>query len=428
MKTVYFIFFCFCIAIAYCICFEFFLCASILFLLSQSIIGLYWLHRVNGGFYFQDIRVFFICTYSLYSIFLPLVELFGLLSLFENLMPQVTLLYASGLFGFNLVNMLRPIQLKNNISQKSKIPGVTFILVALFCLVAFSFIYMKLSGIAIFNFSEMSSRTELGQKISQLWIVVTFLVVLVINLLVFYFKKLTSIQRIYFLVIVLFYFIFQISLGNRREIATILFFICSYYLVYKKKRINISFLILALVLFVLSFYVTIYRDENVKALAASDAFKIVLASNEFVYPIQTTAYIISDSWNLRFGMTYVILPLQILIPRFIYPNKPSTLGGEFIEKTFGDNYMGFAYTPVSEAYLNFGVIGPFIMMSILAYIFTFIIKKGHNGLGFYYFLLYSFVFDFCRGDFSSIFYALLITYVLGYRFFNYLLAVKIKIK
>ena len=68
MKTVYFIFFCFCIAIAYCICFEFFLCASILFLLSQSIIGLYWLHRINGGFYFQDIRVFFICTYSLYSI------------------------------------------------------------------------------------------------------------------------------------------------------------------------------------------------------------------------------------------------------------------------------------------------------------------------------------------------------------------------
>lgn len=215
MKTVYFIFFCFCIAIAYCICFEFFLCASILFLLSQSIIGLYWLHRVNGGFYFQDIRVFFICTYSLYSIFLPLVELFGLLSLFENLMPQVTLLYASGLFGFNLVNMLRPIQLKNNISQKSKIPGVTFILVALFCLVAFSFIYMKLSGIAIFNFSEMSSRTELGQKISQLWIVVTFLVVLVINLLVFYFKKLTSIQRIYFLVIVLFYFRFLSVRLNR---------------------------------------------------------------------------------------------------------------------------------------------------------------------------------------------------------------------
>ena len=208
MKTVYFIFFCFCIAIAYCICFEFFLCASILFLLSQSIIGLYWLHRINGGFYFQDIRVFFICTYSLYSIFLPLVELFGLLSLFENLMPQVTLLYASGLFGFNLVNMLRPIQLKNSISQKSKIPGVTFILVALFCLVAFSFIYMKLSGIAIFNFSEMSSRTELGQKISQLWIVVTFLVGLVINLLVFYFKKLTHIQKIYFLVIVLFYFRF----------------------------------------------------------------------------------------------------------------------------------------------------------------------------------------------------------------------------
>ena len=158
-------------------------------------------------------------------------------------------------------------------------------------------------------------------------------------------------------------------------------------------------------------------------MAASDAFKIVLASNEFVYPIQTTAYIINDSWNLRFGMTYIILPLQILIPRFIYPNKPSTLGGEFIEKTFGDNYMGFAYTPVSEAYLNFGVIGPFIMMSILAYIFTLIIKKGHNGLGFYYFLLYSFVFDFCRGDFSSIFYALLITYVLGYRFFNYLLAI-----
>ncbi len=64
-------------------------------------------------------------------------------------------------------------------------------------------------------------------------------------------------------------------------------------------------------------------------------------------------------WDYRFGSTYTLLPVQIAIPRAIYPNKPPTLGTEFIYKIMGPGGQGYAYTPVTEAYLNFWYIGPY---------------------------------------------------------------------
>ena len=103
------------------------------------------------------------------------------------------------------------------------------------------------------------------------------------------------------------------------------------------------------------------RDASTRDMTGNEAVQMALQSNEFVYPMQTTYYTIKDYWSYRFGSTYLILPVQVLIPRAIYPGKPDSLGSEFVKKTFGPDWMAFAYTPVTEAYLNGGCLGIIIV-------------------------------------------------------------------
>ena len=427
MKKIYLILIIFGLLIAYAIFKEDLLLISFIFLISQSIIGILWLNKVNKGMFFQDFRVFFICTYSLYAIFLPMTSLAGLISIFKDEMTSITFLYGSGLFGFNLINFLYPTKWENKIEEIKRPRGTDTILALLFVLIAYSVYYMHSAGISIFSLGNMSSRTELGKAISQLWIIITFITIVTTNYLIYLFPNLNKKQKIIFLTLIVTYCFFQISLGNRREISTILFFCFAYYLTQKKTNLKLKYIFVLLVMFIGSFYVTIIRDENVRSLTSNEAFEVVLVSNEFIYPIQTTGYIIKDNWDFRFGSTYFLLPIQVLIPRAIYPGKPATLGAEFVEKTFGSDYMGFAYTPISEAFLNFGYMGPFLVMSVLGMFFIIILKKRQNGLDFKYFLLYCFVFDFCRGDFSSVFYALFVTYIVGYHIIKYVSSKKINI-
>lgn len=427
MKNIYLILIVFGLLMSYAIFKEDTLLISFLFLISQSALGILWLNKINKGMFFQDFRVFFICTYSLYAVFLPLTSLAGLISIFKDEMSSITFLYGSGLLGFNVINMLYPTKWENKIKEIRLPRGTDTILAFLFLLIAYSVYYMHSAGISVFSLSNMSSRTELGKAISQSWIVITFIIIVTTNYLIYLYPALSRMQKMAFLALVVTYCFFQISLGNRREISTILFFLFAYYLTQKKTNLKLKYIFVLLVLFIGSFYVTIIRDENVRSLTSSEAFEVVLVSNEFIYPIQTTGYIIKDDWDFRFGSTYFLLPVQVLIPRAIYPGKPATLGAEFVEKTFGSDYMGFAYTPISEAFLNFGYFGPFLVMFVLGSFFILILKKRKDGLDFKYFILYCFVFDFCRGDFSSVFYALFVSYIVGYHAIRYISRKKFKI-
>lgn len=408
---------------------ELYLYASFFFLISQSIIGLYGLNKINKGFYLQDIRIFFILSFTLYSCFLPLISIVGLIQIFPNYLPKTTLLYGIALFAFNCYTLLRKRKWNNinNIKYNSNVSIIAILWLML--LVILSIYYMHSKGISIFSFgAKMTPRTILGENVTQLWVVLSFTIIAVANFLIFNFPRINNISRIFLLLVLLLYFVFQLSLGNRREIAGIIFFSMAFILSYYKKKINLSIIILLLLIFIGSFAITLLREEGTRNLDRSDKVQIALASNEFVYPMQTTIYLLKDKWPIRYGSTYFLLPIQVTIPRIIYPDKPSTLGGEFTLKTFGPGFQGFAYTPVSEAYLNFGYLGPFIVFFFVAILFDYILKINSSELSFIYFLSYGLVFDFCRGDFASIFYAILIMYFFGYRFVSYLSKLRIKLQ
>ena len=69
--------------------------------------------------------------------------------------------------------------------------------------------------------------------------------------------------------------------------------------------------------------------------------------------------------------------------------------------------MGFAYTPVTEAFLNFWYVGPFIVFTVLSLLLVKLVKNSyaHPGL---YFVAFALVVDFNRGDWGGTFYALMV--------------------
>ncbi|HEY2746454.1 MAG TPA: hypothetical protein VGL86_17605 [Polyangia bacterium] len=71
--------------------------------------------------------------------------------------------------------------------------------------------------------------------------------------------------------------------------------------------------------------------------------------------------------ELRWGATYT-QALTLLPPRWMYPSRPTPVGDEFAEEFLGKDYYdnaGFGYSSVTEAYLNFGVVGPALVFVLV---------------------------------------------------------------
>ena len=106
-------------------------------------------------------------------------------------------------------------------------------------------------------------------------------------------------------------------------------------------------------------------------------------------------------------MKYISAP-ALFIPRSIWPEKPESLSLQFMRDAFGTTgLMGFAYTPVTEAFLNFGWVGPFIVFAILSILMVKLVRNAsaHPGL---YFIAFALVIDFNRGDSGGTFYAMMV--------------------
>jgi hypothetical protein len=140
-------------------------------------------------------------------------------------------------------------------------------------------------------------------------------------------------------------------------------------------------------------------------LLASDPVTILVTQSEFVSPIQTLIYYVAKPHALRLGWTYISAPL-LFIPRVFWPGKPESLSLQFMRDAFGSTeMMGYAYTPVTEAVLNFGSVGPAIFFAILSILMVKLVKDADLRPGLY-FVCFAFVIDFNRGDVAGTFYQL----------------------
>ncbi len=73
--------------------------------------------------------------------------------------------------------------------------------------------------------------------------------------------------------------------------------------------------------------------------------------------------------ELRWGATY-LQTLTLLPPRWMYPGRPTPVPDEFAQEFLGKDYYdnaGFGYSSVTEAYVNFGVVGPPLVFLLVGF-------------------------------------------------------------
>jgi oligosaccharide repeat unit polymerase len=378
-----------------------------LFLISQSFFGVLLINTENKAFYPQDIRVVFIVTYSLYSLFCPLISLLGL-DVFLSTMPLTTFCFGLGLAGFNLGTILVPVKWEHLTLIKNSV-NYSLLLLLLFGELILLTIYLIAYHIPIFSSLGQFDRVEFFETINQVWVVLTMAISLTACLIIYYFDEWNKKQFVFGILLILYYIALQLSLGNRRDFLPILLFSTSYFLTIYHSKLNIKIFIIGITLFVGSFWLVQQRNNDLEYTRVG-TIQESFVNNEFVYPMQTLAYVIDDKWDLRYGYTYFILPFQVAMPRYFYPNKPNDISKEFVNETFGEGSQGYAYTPVTEAYLNFGVFGPLFVFVLFSLFLSQLIRKFNEySISFVYFLLYSFVFDFCRGTFATVIYQVFVS-------------------
>jgi oligosaccharide repeat unit polymerase len=323
-------------------------------------------------------------------------------------MPLTTFCFGLGLAGFNLGNILVPVKWTNITLIKASV-NYTLLLLLLLAELILLTAYLIAYQVPIFTTLGQFDRFEFFATINQVWVVLTMAISLTACLIIYYYDEWNRKQFIFGILLIVYYIALQLSLGNRRDFLPILLFSTSYFLTKYHSKLNIKIVIIGAVLFVGSFWL-VQQRSNGQVYSHVGAIQESFVNNEFVYPMQTLAYVIDDKWDLRYGYTYFVLPFQVAVPRYFYPGKPDDLGKEFVNKTFGEGSQGYAYTPVTEAYLNFGVWGPLFVFVLFSFVLSQLVRKfALSTISFVYFLLYSFVFDFCRGTFATILYQVLVS-------------------
>jgi oligosaccharide repeat unit polymerase len=102
----------------------------------------------------------------------------------------------------------------------------------------------------------------------------------------------------------------------------------------------------------------------------SQLFYAFLETGEPAADFETCPFLIqqiSNGMSYQWGKTYFEAPL-ILIPRSLYPNRPLTASQWFTDKFFPEVAKDLGGRPLfflGEAYLNFGIVGPLVLMFLV---------------------------------------------------------------
>jgi len=401
---------------ALCWFFGYALVGSLAFYLGQLVLCLSTLYRLDRGICFQDIRLLFVLVYTLYGLTLPIVTLLvpnniqGIPPDNPGLIAALTL-YAAGLLGFNIALWMQFVRWKDvGIKAKSLGKSVWLGLCLLILVIGITYIYALAHG-TVLQFEI--NRNNMGSVYSQAWVVLMFVVNGMLMYFFFYFWRLRRLSQWIFLLCAGAFVFLMISLGNRRDVLPLILFVLAVNATRLRTRFNWRYGLILAVLFLGFLYVGFARYSDRKASGTVDSAPIwnrIFENNEFVVPIQTLMYYTTtDQWNLHWGESYLRVPFYF-IPREIWAGKPVSLSIEFLLNWVGTtSFQGFAYTPVTEAFVNFGWLGPLIMMVIFGLTMNWLVKNVQR-YPVIYFVTFAYMVDFNRGEFAVIVYQLIIVY------------------
>jgi oligosaccharide repeat unit polymerase len=363
-------------------------------------------------FLFNDSTIIFLIFLFLYGFFNPIVELVIQGSL-SRITFFSTIIYASSIpayilgvvflksnrYDINYINLIDANIKKNK--------NYDIFLICILCLLLFYVSFDFYTQGILFNPSVAlrTSRLELFTEISQLKIVVGLFICSIFLYFIYYFKTLTNRIKLILIVLFLYFVLMELSVGNRRDFLPMI--VGFFWIFVNHKKINFTFIRFVYMIFGLFLFLFLGSIRSTasteEVLSFSNLALLTLSSNEFVYPFYTlghhVAKFLDGSIVFLYGLSIFIYPILYFIPRFVYPEKPTSLAVQFVYEI--DTTMGYAYSPVTEFFLNFGVIGPFVGFLLIGIIISKIQSFKDQRMNFIFFTMIP---DFCRGEIGTFLY------------------------
>lgn len=371
------------------------------FLFGQMLVGLGLVRAADGAWRLQDPRLVFMVVYGLYGISAALA------ALAEGSEPPglaaATFLYGTGLFGFNAVQAIRATPWEDVPRERfRRYPASMVNYGVLVSVVLFVFAYAASRGV---TFAATIDRRQAGLLYTQLWVVTIFVTNGVMMYMVAAWDNMSRPGRLLVGASIACFVLLQVTLGNRRDYLFLALFALARAATRRRAVVGVRSGLLVGTGFLLFVLLGVIRQVLIDPrLALQSPLTLVLRANEFVYPIQTLVFYVNAGMPLRLGATYVSWP-SLFVPRALWPGKPDSLGLQFLLDAFGTKeYQGFAYTPVTEAFVNFDWVGPLIALSVFALLLDWVVRgaRAHPAR---YLIMYALLVDFNRGEIGAIGYA-----------------------
>lgn len=375
------------------------------------IVGFKVIKNKSEHFFFNDSLVILLIFLFLYGFFNPIVGLI-LDGEISKTSYFATIIYASTIPAYIIGSSLvlssnYDVKYLTTINSKKYNGNYTFflILVLISCLLYISYDFYVQGLLFRPSVALNTNRVELFTEISQLKIVVGLFVTSIFLYFIYYSKVIPFKIRLVFISLLIYYVAMQLSVGNRRDFVPMIVGFFWVFVNYKKIKFTLGRFVMLLVgLFLFLFLGTLRAPELLE-----DGFNftklaiITLSSNEFVYPFETLTYAVGSymkgTLSFYYGSTIFIYPLLYFIPRAIFPLKPVSLAVQFVVDI--GSSMGYAYSPVTEFFVNFGIFGPFFCFFILGMLIS--KAQGYKDQRII-FVLFTMIPDFCRGEIGTFFY------------------------
>ena len=274
------------------------------------------------------------------------------------------------------------------------------------------------SSVASLSFAQLltSSRLELISQVGEQgwylkYLIIAYAWVLCVYAMEFGPRKL--LLKAYLLIPLVLYAISLILVGSRRELLFIIAFFGFYYYVKCQGVIQVRFVIIFACAVLALISLGVVRAQG------DDQIQLYInAFGEFLFPISTLYYFVENGVKgVGVGESYIQVFLNF-VPKNIYPDKPLSLAVQFAELVAppGAQFiMGYAFTPVTEAYVNFGkwAIGVLpLTVLLISYLSEFIARR----YVFIPIILGAQALNFQRGEFSSFLFEVIMLCVCFYFF------------
>jgi oligosaccharide repeat unit polymerase len=363
-------------------------------------------------FLFNDSTGIFLVFLFFYGIFNPVVE-FALQGNLNFTTYYATIIYASCIptyvIGVCMFSSSGYDVLYNNLKVNTNFKNNNyqlFLLLILFLFLLYISIDFYSQGI-LFNpsYALKTSRLELFTEISQLKIVIGLLTTSIFLYFIYYFKFLSFTIKLILIFLLIYYVLLELSVGNRRDFVPMI--IAFFWVLVNLKSIKFTssrfiFMILGIFLFLLLGSLRAF-SSNGSDFNFTNLTLVTLSSNEFVYPFYTLIHSIAKyqmgTLDFIYGLSIFIYPILYFIPRFLFPDKPISLAIQYVTEI--DSTMGYAYSPVTDFFINFGVLGPLIGFFFIGII---IAKMQYMKDQRMIFIFFTMIPDFCRSEIGTFFY------------------------